>query len=74
MTTAGMIYELVKTLPEDKAHMVLRFAKFLRQDTSSLANLYGSGADDEFEVDDEGISDPLVATMQFVESDEGANL
>ena len=59
MTTAEIIYELVKTMPEEKAHMVLRFARFLRQDTSDLSDLYGSCADDEFKVDNEGISDAM---------------
>lgn len=36
MTTAETIYELVKTLPEDRAYMVLKFAEFLSQETSSF--------------------------------------
>lgn len=59
MTTAEMVYELVKTLPADKAHTVLRFVQFLRQDTSGWINLYGAFADDDFEVDEEGISDAM---------------
>lgn len=70
MNTAETIYELVKTLPEDKAYIVLKFTEFLRQEiqssavgqstqnwTSDFFALYGSCADDEFDVDDEGIFD-----------------
>ncbi|WP_346293276.1 DUF2281 domain-containing protein [Sphaerothrix gracilis] len=31
MSTADTIYELVKTLPEDQANLVLVFAEFVRQ-------------------------------------------
>ncbi|MDJ0703693.1 MAG: DUF2281 domain-containing protein [Leptolyngbyaceae cyanobacterium MO_188.B28] len=31
MSTAEIVYELVKTLPEEQANMVLAFAEFLRQ-------------------------------------------
>lgn len=36
MSTADNIYELVKTLPEDQANVVLVFAEFLHQRTQSL--------------------------------------
>ncbi|MGJ3246767.1 MAG: hypothetical protein ACFE0I_11900 [Elainellaceae cyanobacterium] len=41
MTTAEAIYELVKTLPEEQANMVLVFAQFLHQQDQiqSLATL-----------------------------------
>lgn len=31
MNTAETIYELVKTLPEDRAHLVLAFTQFVQQ-------------------------------------------
>jgi len=31
MSTADTLYELVKTLPEEQANLVLMFAEFLRQ-------------------------------------------
>ncbi|KAM3100855.1 DUF2281 domain-containing protein [Phormidesmis sp. 146-35] len=34
MSTAETIYELVKTLPEEQARTVLKFAEFLRQETN----------------------------------------
>ncbi|NJN57337.1 MAG: DUF2281 domain-containing protein [Leptolyngbyaceae cyanobacterium SL_5_9] len=34
MSTAETIYELVKTMPEDRAYMVLKFAEFLHQETN----------------------------------------
>lgn len=66
MSTAETIYELVKTLPEDRASMVLKFAEFLKHDSQSsskfnqeLASLYGACADDPIEIDDAGISDVM---------------
>ncbi|MEM6435887.1 MAG: DUF2281 domain-containing protein [Cyanobacteria bacterium P01_D01_bin.115] len=49
MSTAETIYELVKTMPEDQASLVLVFAEFVRQRTqvvsdpkqSSFANFFG---------------------------------
>lgn len=35
MITADTIYELVKTLPEDQASLVLVFAEFVRQRTQA---------------------------------------
>jgi len=34
MSTAETIYELVKTLPEEQANLVLMFTQFVRQQTS----------------------------------------
>jgi hypothetical protein len=34
MSTAETIYELVKTMPEDRAYMVLKFAEFVHQETN----------------------------------------
>jgi len=34
MSTAETIYELVKTMPEDRAYIVLKFAEFLHQETN----------------------------------------
>jgi hypothetical protein len=34
MSTAETIYELVKTLPEEQANLVLRFTQFVRQQAS----------------------------------------
>lgn len=38
MSTAETIYELVKTLPEDQANLVLVFAEFVRQRTPPVTN------------------------------------
>lgn len=38
MNTAEVIYELVKTLPEDKAHLVLIFTKFVQQHDESSSS------------------------------------
>jgi Protein of unknown function (DUF2281) len=38
MSTAETIYELVKTMPEEQAHIVLKFAEFLRQDIQSFSS------------------------------------
>ena len=35
MSTAESIYELVKTLPEEEASLVLEFVEFIRQRTQS---------------------------------------
>lgn len=35
MSAAEIVYELVKTLPEDQANIVLVFAEFVRQRTQS---------------------------------------
>ncbi|MGD1940698.1 MAG: DUF2281 domain-containing protein [Leptolyngbyaceae cyanobacterium] len=37
MSTADTLYELVKTLPEEQANLVLMFAEFLRQRLQSDA-------------------------------------
>lgn len=39
MSTAETIYELVKTLPEDQANLVLVFAEFVHQRTQVSENL-----------------------------------
>lgn len=49
MSVAKTIYELVKTLPEDQANLVLVFAEFVRQrtrssessDKSSISSYFG---------------------------------
>ncbi|NEQ43066.1 MAG: DUF2281 domain-containing protein [Leptolyngbya sp. SIOISBB] len=38
MNTADTLYELVKTLPEEQANLVLIFAEFLRQRLQSNAS------------------------------------
>ncbi|AFZ29178.1 hypothetical protein Glo7428_0584 [Gloeocapsa sp. PCC 7428] len=38
-STAEIIYELVKTLPEDQANLVLVFAEFVSQRTQSSESL-----------------------------------
>lgn len=38
MSTAESIYELVKTLPEEEASLVLEFVEFVRQRTQAKAN------------------------------------
>lgn len=49
MSTAEAIYELVKTMPEEQAHIVLKFVEFLRQEPQSLSsgNAVVSTANDE---------------------------
>jgi hypothetical protein len=42
MSTAETIYELVKTLPEDQANLVLVFAEFVHQRTQASDNLNNS--------------------------------
>ncbi len=41
MSTAEMIYELVKTLPEGQANLVLKFTQFVKQqnDVASLPQI-----------------------------------
>lgn len=34
MNTAEIVYELVKTMPEEQANTVLKFAKFLKQEAN----------------------------------------
>lgn len=39
MSTAESIYELVKTLPEEEASLVLEFVEFIRQRTEAKAKM-----------------------------------
>jgi hypothetical protein len=72
MSTAEVVYELLKAMPEDKADIVLEFVRSLQDEmqfhsakqsrsrwSPDFLSLYGSCADDEFEVDDAGISDAM---------------
>ena len=67
MSTAEAIYEVVKRLPEKQANIVLRFAEFLRQETSQSVDTSGElGWEPEFFEQTAGCleDDPIVRHPQ----------
>ncbi|PSR19065.1 hypothetical protein C8255_04210 [filamentous cyanobacterium CCP3] len=49
MSTAESIYELVKTLPEEEANLVLVFAEFIRQRASASLSVRANPNIDRFQ-------------------------
>ena len=71
MSTADLVFELVRAMPEEQANVVLAFVEFLSQRSGKVYeenkkgwptgfwDLYGSCADDPIVIDKEGISESL---------------